>query len=259
MADVKISELPVATAIASPDVAPIVQGGVTKQADVGLFGLSGSITDHQVAVGNGTAISGSDNFKWNGQGLLLQDDATLHNVFIGFQENPFGPISGDRNVGIGVDVMDVLTTGTGNTAVGFNAGSNYDTGSDNTCIGNDAQAENNASSVVAVGSGAKVSTDAGIAIGLSAKADGVNSVAIGPTSHALSDNVMVLGAFGAITDIYCGFRVSNGKVYANVHADIFTATTGFIGDGSQIVFPDSDPHIDGAGYWSSGVLTRSNG
>ncbi len=40
MADVKISELPVATAIASPDVAPIVQGGVTKKADVSLFGGS---------------------------------------------------------------------------------------------------------------------------------------------------------------------------------------------------------------------------
>ncbi len=38
--DVKISELPVATAVASPDVAPIVQGGVTKQADVSLFGGS---------------------------------------------------------------------------------------------------------------------------------------------------------------------------------------------------------------------------
>ncbi len=38
--DVKISELPVATSIASPDVAPIVQGGVTKQADVSLFGGS---------------------------------------------------------------------------------------------------------------------------------------------------------------------------------------------------------------------------
>ncbi len=40
MADTKISELPVATAIASPDVALIVQGGVTKQADVSLFGGS---------------------------------------------------------------------------------------------------------------------------------------------------------------------------------------------------------------------------
>ncbi len=40
MDDTKISELPVATAIASPDVAPIVQGGVTKKADVSLFGGS---------------------------------------------------------------------------------------------------------------------------------------------------------------------------------------------------------------------------
>ncbi len=40
MADTKISELPVANAIASPDVAPIVQGGVTKQANVSLFGSS---------------------------------------------------------------------------------------------------------------------------------------------------------------------------------------------------------------------------
>ncbi len=38
--DVKISELPVASTITSPDVAPIVQGGVTKQADVSLFGGS---------------------------------------------------------------------------------------------------------------------------------------------------------------------------------------------------------------------------
>ncbi len=43
MADTKISELPIATAIASPDVAAIVQGGVTKQADVSLFG--GSFTN----------------------------------------------------------------------------------------------------------------------------------------------------------------------------------------------------------------------
>ncbi len=43
MDDTKISELPVASSIASPDVAAIVQGGVTKQADVSLFG--GSFTN----------------------------------------------------------------------------------------------------------------------------------------------------------------------------------------------------------------------
>ncbi len=48
--DVKISELPVATAIASPDVAPIVQGGVTKQADVSLFvGSSSAFLSSNIA------------------------------------------------------------------------------------------------------------------------------------------------------------------------------------------------------------------
>ncbi len=40
MADTKISELPITTAIASPDVAPVVRAGVTMQADVSLFGGS---------------------------------------------------------------------------------------------------------------------------------------------------------------------------------------------------------------------------
>ncbi len=40
MADVKISELPAASGISSPDVAPIVQGGITKKADVALFKAS---------------------------------------------------------------------------------------------------------------------------------------------------------------------------------------------------------------------------
>jgi hypothetical protein len=37
MTDEKISQLPIATSVASPDVVPIVQGGVTKQADVFLI------------------------------------------------------------------------------------------------------------------------------------------------------------------------------------------------------------------------------
>ncbi len=260
MADVKISELPVATAIASPDVAPVVQGGVTKQANVGLFaGLSGNIANQQVAFGNGTSIMGSDNFKWDGGVLLLQDDSSLHNLFVGFQENPFGPISGTHNTGLGVDVMDTLTTGNDNVAIGFNAGSTFDTASENVCVGSGAFAENNSSFTVVIGSGAIADADSTIAIGESARASGADSIAIGQSSHALADNSMVLGAFGRITDIYCGFRTSNSTATATVHADIFTARTGFIGDGSQIIFPDSDPHISGAGYWSGGVLTRSNG
>ncbi len=260
MADVKISGLPVATAIASPDVTPIVQGGVTKQADVGLFaGLSGSITNQQIAFGNGTSIMGSDNLKWDGQILQVQDDATAHNLFVGFQENPFGPISGTHNTGIGIDVLDTLTTGSDNVAIGFNAGSTFDTASENVCIGSGAFAENNSSFATVIGKDATADADSGVAIGNSARASGLESVAIGHTAHALADNTMVLGAFGAITDIYCGFRTSNSTATATVHADIFTARTGFIGDGSQIIFPDSDPHIAGAGYWLAGILTRSNG
>ncbi len=51
MTDTKISALPVATAIASPDIAPVVQGGVTKQADVSLF--KGSFTNIYSVDANG--------------------------------------------------------------------------------------------------------------------------------------------------------------------------------------------------------------
>ncbi len=47
MADTKISELPVATVIASPDVAPVVRNGVTMRADVSLFG--GSFLSNETA------------------------------------------------------------------------------------------------------------------------------------------------------------------------------------------------------------------
>ncbi len=224
-------------------------------------GNPGTISDKQVAFGNGSAIEGSDNFKWDGQVLRLQDDAAAHNLFVGFQENAFGPISGTHNTGIGVDVLDTLTTGEGNTAVGFNAGSTFDTASNNVCIGSGAQSENNSSNSTVIGGDALSNAERGTAIGNGARADGIESVAIGYTAHAYLDNTMVLGTFGSITDIYCGFRISNSTSTATVHA------FGFIGDGSgltnldssQIVFPDSDPHIAGAGYWFAGVLTRSNG
>ncbi len=64
MADTKISELPVATAIASPDVAPIVQGGVTKQADVSLFGgpfLSANVARVDPSGNDGTGTVGDLN------------------------------------------------------------------------------------------------------------------------------------------------------------------------------------------------------
>ncbi len=64
MLDTKISELPAATAIASPDVAPIEQGGVTKKADVSLFGgsfLSANIARVDLSGNDGTGTVGDLN------------------------------------------------------------------------------------------------------------------------------------------------------------------------------------------------------
>ncbi len=44
MVDEKISELTAATSVSSPDVVPVVQSGVTKKADVSLFGVTLPIT-----------------------------------------------------------------------------------------------------------------------------------------------------------------------------------------------------------------------
>lgn len=48
--------------------------------------------------------------------------------------------------------------------------------------------------------------------------------------------------------------------------DTFTGSANdvLVSNGSQalwssVVFPDSDPHIAGAGYWVAGVLTKSAG
>ncbi len=61
MADTKISELPVASVISSPDVAPVVRAGVTMQADVSLFGsiLSRNITRVDASGGDSTGAIGN--------------------------------------------------------------------------------------------------------------------------------------------------------------------------------------------------------
>ncbi len=79
MADEKISELPAATSVNTSDVLPIVQNGTTKKATASLLikgggGIGGSISDQQVAFGNGTAIAGDDNLKY---------DVSLHALTVG--------------------------------------------------------------------------------------------------------------------------------------------------------------------------------
>ncbi len=88
--NVKISELPVASTIASPDVAPIVQGGVTKQADVSLFGGSSlwnfvsadnsdtniASTNYQTVVSQSLTISANDTIIVDIWGTLLNNSGS---------------------------------------------------------------------------------------------------------------------------------------------------------------------------------------
>ncbi len=298
MADVKISELPSATSIASPDVAPIVQGGVTKQADVSLFNsLKASLILHSAAnqtnvpynfQNAGIVVYDSDNSEifrlWSSflsdsifigsaageatdgttsesQNTVLGGFAFRHNTdgsdntAVGFQSLTSN-LSGNSNTGIGSNALSSLATGDNNVAVGDSALGNADGISDSVAIG--AGVDFNSNKCVVIGSGAtgdefdelvaigynanaQGGADA-IAIGSGAQTNGENAIAIGSAASASNDNTIVIGN-GDITDFYGG---NDGQAI-------------FHGLGDAMVFPDSDPHIAGAGYWLAGVLTRSSG
>ncbi len=147
---------------------------------------------------------------------------------------------GEANVAVGAMALNSVTTGNDITAIGaFTGGPFLITGSKDVFIGEFARAGNDVTDAVDIGFNATVSGDKATAIGSGARAD-TNAIALGYGTNA--------GAFTAqigntdVTDVYFG----NGN--ATLH-----------GKGDAIVFPDSDPHIAGAGYWSAGVLHRSAG
>ncbi len=252
MDDLKITQLPVATAVNASDLLPIVQSGTTKQAAASLIGtgvgIGGSIANQQVAFGNGTDIAGSDNFKFiSATNALSIGNFTTGDLFIG--QNAGGIPSadstaiGDRalasstgfgaNTAVGKIALTDLTTGSNNVAVGDSAGAAFIEGSNNVAIGSAAAAGgSDANDCIAIGGGTDVS--------------GTNVITIGAGTSNSNDNTALIGN-GDITDI------SFGDGSATVHAGAY------IGNGSQLIFSDSDPHIAGAGYWAAGVLTRSNG
>ncbi len=65
MSDTTISNLPIATAIASPDITAVVQGGVTKRADVSLFGSSSSWGAISGTLSNQTDLQSALDLKEN--------------------------------------------------------------------------------------------------------------------------------------------------------------------------------------------------
>ncbi len=260
MADEKISELPVATAIASPDVAPIVQGGVTKQADIGLFaGLSGSVTDQQVAFGNGTTIAGSDDFKWD------YDDSSLV-----FSRN--GTPAGD-NAGIDIRVPKNFVIGARNNADDDNFSileKRVTSGHDNLILGTQGHGQ---IELNGVGNQLSIIPDGGLANGTviitaqtialtTDKDNGYNTQINGDLEIGAKGWLLLIPQHR--TDITGrGFGPFEGVIYEDIDDHHFWGYNGTafvqLDNDSNPIFPDSDPHIAGAGYWVAGVLTRSNG
>ena len=157
------------------------------------------------------------------------------NVAIGLQVMPNitgGAAAG--NVGVGKNALSNLTTGAENTAIGQFAGNATEDGANNVFIGGFAIAsEPSAASCVVVGDEALA--DIGVTN---------NGIAIGDSARVMSNNTFVAGNPN-VTDLWAGGQnVGNAILH---------------GKGNAIVFPDSDPHIVGAGYWSAGVLHRSSG
>ncbi len=261
MADTKISELPIATSIASPDVSPVVQGGVTKQADVALFGVGSqlSVTFHSSGDTNdgnfpftadnaqirAVDVNGVDILSIytggnadNSGNLFISDSlpsagpSSQDNVIIGFDSMVNITADAFSNVAIATGALRELTTGSGNTCIGYHAGQTIQDGSDNVVIGSGADIlEPSGSSITLIGA----QVDSGIGV---------------------TDNAIGIGTGKTITNVAANNTIVIGNSFMT-DANFFNAI--LHGKGDAIVFPDSDPHVAGAAYWVLGVLTRSAG
>ncbi len=248
MADVKISELPEATSVDSPDLVPIVQAGSTKKSTVSLFQAFLKFI--------GLDFTGSTWQFINDSGIWA--DATNNDNFL------LGPLAGDQltapgttNTGFGFKAFEpTQTIGQGNTGVGqkvFNTRSVA--GSFNTLVGSLAKlSDENISNAVGIGENVSVG-DTSIAIGGVAEAGGVGSITIG---YLLTNNEDDSIAIGGYADVGNHTATIGSSTTTDFYANPL-GTSILHGKGDAIVFPDSDPHIVGAAYWVAGALVRSAG
>ncbi len=122
MADTKISELPVATAIASHDVAAIVQGGVTKQADVSLWQSIVNFIGLDFTGQTLTFLNGIPFWKSTADGTSRQNSGFL---VIGqvYLIDTYSAGDSFTNVGAGSNASGVSFTATGTTPTTWSNGS----------------------------------------------------------------------------------------------------------------------------------------
>ncbi len=114
MADTKISELPAATSVDSPDLVPIVQGGETKRAAVGLFQSFLKFIGLDFTGNNLTFMNGTTMWKSTGNSNSTQSSGTLtigQEYLIKTYHSP----DDFTNVGASSNANGILFTATGTT------------------------------------------------------------------------------------------------------------------------------------------------
>jgi hypothetical protein len=245
-----------------------VQAGVTKQADVSLFGVGSqlSVTFHSsgdtndtgtypftadnarirmvdvgdveiLSIYSGGTIDTNDGSLFVGDSLPAGFPGSQDNVFVGMGIAPNVTSDAITNTGVGSGVFgrgsSGLSSGSGNTAIGYAAGQSIEDGIQNTVIGEatDVLAPS-ATGITLVGA----QTDSGTSATQ-------NATAIGYLCTVTGSNTALIGN-DAVTDAFFGGETGNAILH---------------GKGDAIVFPDSDPHVAGAAYWVLGVLTKSAG
>ncbi len=121
MADVKISELPAAASVSSPDVVPIVQSGITKRADVSLFGGFPSVLTVRVdPIGNDSTGKFGDLTK---PFLTVQGAISAIEAVYDPSHPPYVILIGDTNSSedITTFVDDITFVGQGRLCKAFNS------------------------------------------------------------------------------------------------------------------------------------------
>lgn len=184
-----------------------------------------------------------------GSGALSANAAGNGNVAIGHQAL-FNAVNEDYNTAVGLFALYALAAnGSENVAVGYNCLPGLTFGSKNTTIGHAALSLfTTGSRNTAVGSHAGLSPIVGddlVLIGSETDTPNgtSNVIVIGSGATAVASNTAVIGNTEH-TDVFLGSVSGLAKLHCK---------------GDAIVFPDSDPHVAGAAYWVSGVLTKSAG
>ncbi len=222
MNDTKFSELDPVTAVASPDFVAVVQGGVSKRADVSLLGPSIDISATSPITVTPDPITDAG---------AIGLDVSINHAFTSFQSITIT----DENVDSAVMGIDLIHKSTDTPESGFGTGF-------------DVALEDSTNTLQGVGSLTFAWEDATHA---SPKSTFIVVTRNGSLLRLFDSGGLSLqnqtDPGNGWVNVTSGYKINNVALSAS---DV---------GASPLVFPDSDPHIVGAGYWLAGVLTRSNG